>query len=109
MLRALTGVLAAIFGRAKAGRRSGRMVWAELPDWSRDRRAPPGAKVAHRFSDWAAFPPNLVRLVESNGDRVDEIANVRKVEMTVSARGESAIRMTFLDGAAPRGDPPARS
>jgi hypothetical protein len=90
MLRALTGVFAAIFRRASRERRSGRVVWAELPEALPVR------------GDWASFPAHHtgVRLLESKGDCVKEIAHVQEAEMKVSVHGEPTIRMTFVDGMA---------
>jgi hypothetical protein len=104
MLRALTGVFAAIFGRANRERRSDRVVWMELPE------------VSGQHGGWISFPahPSVVRLLESMGgihavdlrsaavgeppDAIVEIAHVQEVEMRVSARGEPTVRMTFVDG-----------
>ena len=89
MLRALTGVFAAILRRANRERRSDRVVWAELLD------------VAGPHGGWVAFPAHhSVCLLESKGGRVEEIALVQEAEMKVSVRGEPTVRMTFTDGTA---------
>ena len=98
MLRALTGVFAAIFRRANRERRSGRVVWVELPE------------VPGQRGGWISFPahPSAVRLLESmggivadGGAPVEQIDLVQEAEMRVSARGgEPTVRMTFADGTA---------
>lgn len=90
MLRALTGVFAAIFRRASRERQSDRVVWLELPE------APPGRD---GWTSLSAHQPGA-RLLESNGGSVRQIDLVREAEMRVSASGEPTIRITFLDGMA---------